>query len=67
MNDLSVLFFIVIIASAIFNLFTVFELSKLPAKDHRYKRYWTNIVLFLPVFGALLYYLNKRNVTNEND
>lgn len=63
----STIIFIVFMIGAAFNLFTVFQITKLPEKDHRLKRYWTNIVLFLPVFGAVMYYLRKKDTVIEKD
>jgi amino acid transporter len=67
MIDFSYIFFLIIAIIAVFNFFTIFKITQLPEKDHRFKRYWTNIVLFLPIFGAILYYLNKNDIGREND
>lgn len=66
MTDFSNLIYFLVIISAVLNLFTVFQISKLPDSDHRFKRYWTNIVLFFPIFGALIYHFNKKT-SNGND
>jgi hypothetical protein len=44
-------------AMAILQIWTVQVISRYPSSAHKLKRKWTGIVVAMPFFGAMAYYL----------
>jgi len=57
---IAILFFITVI-----NIATVFDISRFPLRLHKRKRYWTNVVLFFPIIGVLIYFIIGRHELSE--
>ena len=55
-SDLSYIFAVFILIVFV-QLYIVYEISKYPMSSHKSKRKWTNIVLLMPLFGMLAYFL----------
>lgn len=52
------LIFILFIGLVILQLFAIVKISRVPAAHHRYKYFWTRVVLVFPLVGVLIYYYN---------
>jgi hypothetical protein len=66
MNAYLVILAIVVMLVMFVNIYVILDISKFPYSKRRQKWMWTNVVLFLPLFGSLIYFLIGKKILNEN-
>ena len=50
----------------VIHLLIILEISRFPHKLHRDKRFWSNIVLLLPIVGVFAYLIKGRSDMIKN-
>ncbi|NII82903.1 PLDc N-terminal domain-containing protein [Pedobacter sp. SG918] len=66
MNDYLIILAIVVMLIMLVNIYVILEISKFPYSKRRQKWMWTNVVLFLPLFGSLIYFLIGKKILSES-
>ncbi|WP_426329680.1 PLDc N-terminal domain-containing protein [Pedobacter sp. R-06] len=66
MNAYLIILAIVVMLIMLVNIYVILDISKFPYSKRRQKWMWTNVVLFLPLFGSLIYFLIGKKILSEN-
>gem|GEM_PF-2196421 len=66
MNAYLIILAIVVMLIMLVNIYVILDISKFPYNKRRQKWMWTNVVLFLPLFGSLIYFLIGKKILSES-